>query len=296
MKNIVSKADKYCFACTDGGTLFICDANNCNKVWHFKCAGLTEKPKEDEWFCPYHEMSIKKKRGYASTFLAPLEYGEESSSSEEEVLHTHTPPPRSTTTTTTSKTLYDSSSSEDIEPRHTTREKSLSPFLPPFPDFLEAEELQESLAKGKEFGERDCKIWEEYSACDIMNLYEEQITEIREREFINCSQLRKEGEIVEKDEARKITMALMGFDKDTLLGYDSAIKSEKELKKTKFALFLQEVAVSDGHVLNIEEAPEKYAGLAVVVVIEAMDLLKEPFVTDYNRYMVLLLCELHLFS
>ncbi len=134
-------------------------------------------------------------------------------------------------------------------------------------------------------------MWEEYAVCDIMNLCKKEITVIRESEFINCSR-----EVLEKEEARKITMSLMGYDKEELEGYDTAIKSEKELEKTKFKLYLVEVAVSDGNVFNIEGAPEKYCGLAGVVCLKAREFLKPKFQTAFNQSMLLLLCELHLFS
>ena len=60
----------YCYACTDGGSLIICDYSDCGKVWHPGCVNLNKIPK-DTWYCPHHfccicskESSIKSTCNY----------------------------------------------------------------------------------------------------------------------------------------------------------------------------------------------------------------------------------------
>jgi len=45
--------EDYCFVCGDGGSLLLCDAEGCRKVYHIHCAQLEEVP-QGKWECPSH--------------------------------------------------------------------------------------------------------------------------------------------------------------------------------------------------------------------------------------------------
>eukprot|EP01083_Nonionella_stella_P080325 220715_1 len=45
--------EDFCFVCNDGGSLLLCDALGCKKVFHLHCARLDEVP-EGSWECPTH--------------------------------------------------------------------------------------------------------------------------------------------------------------------------------------------------------------------------------------------------
>ncbi len=47
------EAEDFCFVCRDGGSLILCDEPSCNKVYHIKCAKLSQVP-SGVWRCPWH--------------------------------------------------------------------------------------------------------------------------------------------------------------------------------------------------------------------------------------------------
>ncbi|KAK4025415.1 histone-lysine N-methyltransferase NSD2 isoform X1 [Daphnia magna] len=50
-------AEDFCFRCTEGGHLVVCDFKNCSKVYHLECLKLSAPPK-GQWTCPWHHCDV----------------------------------------------------------------------------------------------------------------------------------------------------------------------------------------------------------------------------------------------
>lgn len=70
-------AEDFCFRCTEGGHLVVCDLKNCSKVYHLECLKLSAPPKGNawsfkfirfgdndkiqivgQWTCPWHHCDV----------------------------------------------------------------------------------------------------------------------------------------------------------------------------------------------------------------------------------------------
>lgn len=69
-------AEDFCFRCTEGGHLVVCDFKNCSKVYHLECLKLSAPPKGNakvlrifissnflkqflgQWTCPWHHCDV----------------------------------------------------------------------------------------------------------------------------------------------------------------------------------------------------------------------------------------------
>ncbi|KAG9330431.1 hypothetical protein JZ751_025345 [Albula glossodonta] len=49
--------DYFCFRCSEGGELVMCDKKDCPKAYHLLCLNLT-KPPFGRWECPWHHCSV----------------------------------------------------------------------------------------------------------------------------------------------------------------------------------------------------------------------------------------------
>uniref|UniRef100_A0A6J0ULI6 Histone-lysine N-methyltransferase NSD2 isoform X1 n=1 Tax=Pogona vitticeps TaxID=103695 RepID=A0A6J0ULI6_9SAUR len=51
------KSEDYCFRCSDGGQLVLCDRKSCTKAYHLSCLGLVKRP-FGKWECPWHHCDV----------------------------------------------------------------------------------------------------------------------------------------------------------------------------------------------------------------------------------------------
>lgn len=69
-------SEDYCFRCSDGGKLVICDRKLCTKAYHLSCLGL-EKPPFGRWECPWHHCDECGKPSTLFCYLCPVSYCKE---------------------------------------------------------------------------------------------------------------------------------------------------------------------------------------------------------------------------
>ncbi|XP_070607547.1 histone-lysine N-methyltransferase NSD2 isoform X2 [Erythrolamprus reginae] len=51
------KTEDYCFRCSDGGQLVLCDRKSCTKAYHLSCLDLVKRP-FGKWECPWHHCDV----------------------------------------------------------------------------------------------------------------------------------------------------------------------------------------------------------------------------------------------
>ncbi|XP_064163230.1 histone-lysine N-methyltransferase NSD3 isoform X2 [Anguilla rostrata] len=65
--------DYFCFCCSQGGELVMCDKKDCPKAYHLLCLNLT-KPPYGRWECPWHQCSVCQRPASAFCEFCPTSF------------------------------------------------------------------------------------------------------------------------------------------------------------------------------------------------------------------------------
>ncbi|KAJ8261093.1 hypothetical protein COCON_G00168160 [Conger conger] len=65
--------DYFCFCCSEGGELVMCDKKDCPKAYHLLCLNLT-KPPYGRWECPWHQCSVCQRPACSFCEFCPMSF------------------------------------------------------------------------------------------------------------------------------------------------------------------------------------------------------------------------------